>query len=152
MCACVGGSYNPLTVWHSTSLMPRLYVCGLGMRLVCTWYWVHCQLNSIQILSHLLGKVAVLIIQDSAAAKGHLDIVKFLTLRCCNPTSRTSDGTTPIHWAARYGHLEILKFLITDLKCSANIPDQPGCTPLHFAAEKGHLHVVKFFIDEQGCV
>ena len=57
----------------------------------------------------------------------------------------------PIHWAALHGHLEVLNFFITDLKCSPNIPGQHGGTLLHSAASGGHLHIVKYLIDEQGC-
>ena len=69
----------------------------------------------------------------------------------CNPTFRNSFGSTPIHWAAQYGHLEVLKFLTDDLNCSPDIPGQSGRTPLHYAAQEGYLHVMKYLIDEQGC-
>ena len=57
-----------------------------------------------------------------------------------------------MQWSAMYGHLEILKFFITALKCSSNFPAQYCRTPLHSAAEGGHLHIMKYLIDEQDCV
>ena len=47
--------------------------------------------------------------------------------------------------------MERVKFLITDLKCSPNIPGQSGRHSLHYAAERGHLRIVKYLIDEQRC-
>jgi parvulin-like peptidyl-prolyl isomerase len=47
-----------------------------------------------------------------AAAKGNLEIVKFLLEHKANPNKKTSVSGTPIHSASAYGHLEIVKLLV----------------------------------------
>jgi len=56
-----------------------------------------------------------------------------------------------LHYAARYGHLNIVQFFISEKNCSPNIPGDNDGTPLHYAAANGQLHIVKYLIDEQGC-
>lgn len=58
---------------------------------------------------------------------------------------------TPIHLASLTGHLKIVMFFISDLKCDPNIPGDNNCTPLHKAASEDRLGVVKYLIEEQHC-
>ena len=52
------------------------------------------------------------------AVKGHMDIVKFLTMeKHCDPMCKSSDQYTPLHWAAQYGHIDVVKFLTLDMHC-----------------------------------
>jgi ankyrin repeat protein len=48
----------------------------------------------------------------SAAANGHLDVVKFLVAQQAEVNAKETDGWTPLHLAARYGYLDIVKFLV----------------------------------------
>ena len=67
-------------------------------------------------------------------------------------TSRNADNDTALHLAVECGHLNIVKFFISNLNCNPNIPEgRCGGTPLHRAAEFGHLHTVKYLTDKQGC-
>ena len=65
-----------------------------------------------------------------------------------NPNIPDENGETPIHVAAKEGHLDILELLLTktnnvnDLKAQ----DNEGKTPLHHAAENGHHEIVKILI------
>ena len=53
-----------------------------------------------------------------AAEKGHMNIVKFLTLeKHCDPMCRGSDQDTPLHMAARYDHIEVVEFLTIEMQC-----------------------------------
>jgi ankyrin repeat protein len=74
---------------------------------------------------------------------------------------RGSNGRTPLHSAALYGQLKIIKYFITELKCDPSIvitgehhrkPTKcGGRVALHHAAQRGHLHVVRFLIEHQHC-
>ena len=56
----------------------------------------------------------------SACRKGHLEIVKALVEAGADTERRDDDGRSPVHWAASYGHKEVLVYLIRDRKCSAS--------------------------------
>jgi len=48
--------------------------------------------------------------------QGHFHIVKLLTLeKHCNPPNKML--TTPLHYAAEWGHLQVVQFLVEELKC-----------------------------------
>ena len=74
---------------------------------------------------------------------------------------RGTDGVTPLHSAALFGQLKIIKYLITELNCDPSIVTtgehhgKPtkcgGRIALHNAAVRGHLHVVKFLVEDQHC-
>ena len=65
-------------------------------------------------------------------------------------TMYTDDGRTPLHLASYFGHFDIVKYFICELKCNPNIPSREKCvTPLNFAARGGHLDIVKYLIEEQ---
>jgi len=50
-------------------------------------------------------------------------------------------GSSLLHMAAMYGHLEIVKLLL-DSHVNVNQARQDGCTPLHLAAINGHTAIV----------
>ena len=55
---------------------------------------------------------------------------------------------TPLHYAAEYGHLSIVEYLVNQ-KADINAKDENDHTPLHFAAENGHLSVVEYLINQK---
>ena len=67
---------------------------------------------------------------------------------------------SPIEFAAYDGHLEIVKFIVENIKArNMNYQDihlnphsqqliLENCTPLHCAASRGHIEVVKYFCQE----
>jgi len=54
-------------------------------------------------------------------------------------------GYSPLHLAARYGHLEIVKILL-QAGAKLDILDKFGWSPLHKAAYREHLEIVKILL------
>ena len=55
-----------------------------------------------------------------------------------NVNAVDTDGWTPVHWAARWGHIESLRVLIQEC-ADVNIQNKKGESPLHLAAENGYV-------------
>ena len=94
----------------------------------------------------------------SACAGGSTSIVTYLinamskylpiedVLRC-----KGQHGMSPLHYAAYFGKLEIIKLLITKFNSDPLMTDDKGRIALHHAAQEGHLHIVKFFVEQIKC-
>ena len=76
---------------------------------------------------------------------GHMNIVKFLTVeKHCDPLSRdTHFYFSALHCAAIYGHFEIVKFFIEELKCPPDIPGIFNITPLQMAISMNHPDIAQ---------
>lgn len=51
------------------------------------------------------------------------------------------DGATALHFACKFGHRDLVKFLIDN--DAGLLPDKVGTTPLHLAVRKHHIDTVK---------
>jgi ankyrin repeat protein len=58
----------------------------------------------------------------------------------------SSDGYSPLHWAAREGRFDVAAYLISR-GADVNAADGAGWTPLHLAAREGHLVVVRVLVE-----
>jgi ankyrin repeat protein len=112
-----------------------------------------------------------------AAASGSLDCVVYLVKVGANINDSDSSGSTPVHWAAMWGHDKILRFLLEngakisshqfnplllaarngryecvsvllDSGADINCVDQTGRTPLHLAAWFGHNEIAKLLLSK----
>ena len=84
----------------------------------------------------------------SAAERGNFLIAKLLL--AIDPRlakSKNSFGHTPLHYAAYFGHKELVEILISK-GAVINAPTENGLTPLHQAAYFGHKDVVEFLISK----
>ena len=61
-------------------------------------------------------------------------------------SSGTFNDWTPLHDAAKYGHLEVYKCIAEHLD-DKNPALNDGLTPLHLAVKKGKFEIVKYLID-----
>jgi ankyrin repeat protein len=68
-------------------------------------------------------------------------------VRSSNYNIRFSDGGTPLHYAAREGHLGLLSFFI-EKKAEINSKDASGATPLHEAARSGNIEAMEFLLSQ----
>ena len=64
-----------------------------------------------------------------------------------NKNPSDDKGDTPIHVAAREGHLETFN-VIAQMSNVLNPADNDGRTPLHYAAAMGHIHLVKDILNQ----
>ena len=49
------------------------------------------------------------------------------------------------------GQLNVVKYLVTEMKCNPKSPGYKGRTPLHQACGSGHMDIIKYLITEHGC-
>ena len=64
---------------------------------------------------------------------------------------RDNFGATPIHFAARFGQLECLKWLVTRSGVSPNAVTRTGATAAHDAAATGHLNCLEYLLKNTKC-
>lgn len=64
---------------------------------------------------------------------------------------RDNLGATPIHYAARFGQLECLKWLVTRSGVSPNAVTRSGATAAHDAAATGHLNCLEYLLKNTKC-
>mmetsp|Transcript_16954 Transcript_16954/g.28730 ORF Transcript_16954/g.28730 Transcript_16954/m.28730 type:complete len:250 (-) Transcript_16954:411-1160(-) len=83
-----------------------------------------------------------------ACSIGDVEVVKTLLSDGAAPDFRTKSQVlpqvTPLHIAARYGHLEIVKLLST--YCDVNLQDQWGFTAIHYATVSRSKDVVLYLL------
>jgi ankyrin repeat protein len=77
-----------------------------------------------------------------AAAKGMATVTVLLLHRGADPVKRDSMGWTPLHAAARAGHVDVMASLLGALSPEQiDLAGPCGCTALHRAAYWGHADV-----------
>ena len=64
---------------------------------------------------------------------------------------RDNFGATPIHFAARFGQLECLEWLVTRSGVSPNAVTRTGATAAHDAAATGHLNCLEYLLKNTKC-
>ena len=81
----------------------------------------------------------------------HIEVIKYLIIeRNWDPMTVVNyDGDTVLHFAAKEGLLDLLKFIINHHNCNLMATNKQGETILHCALE--HIEVVKYLIIEHNC-
>jgi ankyrin repeat protein len=86
-----------------------------------------------------------------AVEEGNIDLA-LLFIRHGNADANAvgSRGYTPLHWAAKYGHVEIARILVIVGKAKASLSAQnnAGQTPLHIALKESHAAMCHLLIGE----
>lgn len=87
---------------------------------------------------HPLHSIAALglLEQFGPTCQEALEICKLLIDSGADVMCRDSYGNTPVHWAARSGHCEVLGLLLLK-SCPMDVPNDAGETALHWAMRAG---------------
>jgi hypothetical protein len=86
----------------------------------------------------------------AASRKGDLAAVKAALAKGANLEAKTRHGVTPLYFAARNGHEEVVRFLL-DKGADINVADSfYKETALMSAVDEGHASVAKLMV-ERGC-
>ena len=82
----------------------------------------------------------------------HVQLVWILTPYVrCNPSIVDNYGNTPLHIAARKGHMDVCSHIISTTKCDLNLQNTEGDTVLHIAVRKGHMDLSRCIISTTKC-
>ena len=87
----------------------------------------------------------------SSAAKGDLSTLK--ALRDQIDLNHTADkfGATPVHYAARAGKVDCIRWLVQTAGLSGNKAANNGATPAHDAAATGQIDCLQWLVQFGGC-
>lgn len=106
---------------------------------------------------YLLGK-GVKVKKDKellhiAAEKGLVDMMKLLTKYGAKPHKKNFDNKTPLHCAARQGHLPAVKYLVEECNVDINVRKgnkvtQLGGKTAKQMAESRHLHHIVQYLEQ----
>jgi ankyrin repeat protein len=61
-------------------------------------------------------------------------------------STKDENGRTPLHWAARGVHFEVMKYLVAK-GADVNASDKNGITPLTSVVARNHIEAIKFLLD-----
>ncbi|RUO95524.1 hypothetical protein BC936DRAFT_143845 [Jimgerdemannia flammicorona] len=64
--------------------------------------------------------------------------------------AKGEDDNTPLHFAAKEGHIAIAKLLTSEFGANANLKDKNGCKPLYFAEKQENVEMVKILAEALG--
>jgi hypothetical protein len=73
-------------------------------------------------------------------------VIRLLSIRNINVNVKDVDGWTPLHDAARNGHIEIARLLLQN-GAKVNAKDRWDRTPLHIAAFRGHVDILHLLVE-----
>lgn len=86
-----------------------------------------------------------------AAKRGHTRCLTTAFNQLGASSQRDEYGATPIHYAARFGKLECLKWLIKNTKVTPNAKSMNGDTAAHDAAAMGNLDCLEYLLKNTKC-
>lgn len=87
----------------------------------------------------------------SAASKGDLNTLKRLREQMNLSDAVDKFGATPVHYSARTGKVDCVRWLVQSAGLSGNKPANNGATPAHDAAATGQLDCLQWLIQNGGC-
>ncbi len=98
-----------------------------------------------------LQKMSLLIQSLSAASLGDIDVLNSLRKQVNLHNCLDKFGASPVHYAARTGKVDCLKWLVITAGLCGNKAANNGATPAHDAAATGQLKCLQWLIEYGGC-
>ena len=77
-----------------------------------------------------------------------METLKVLIKRGADPSLKSSNGSTALHFAARRGNDQITELLLGHAKVDVNAKDLSLMSPLHLACISGNADMVKMLLDK----
>ncbi|KAI2629253.1 ankyrin repeat-containing domain protein [Hypomontagnella submonticulosa] len=68
---------------------------------------------------------------QSRVQDDRLDVVRILLCNGADPSIADKDGFTPLHYASKYGFLDVVKLLLADTRVKVDVKSRNLRTPLH---------------------
>ena len=65
-----------------------------------------------------------------------------------DPYKTDNNGWTPIHIAAMCGHLDVVRYLVEEVKIDPDNSANDGFTSIWLAARNGHFELVRYLVEE----
>ena len=86
-----------------------------------------------------------------ACRKGHIEVVKYFLEEChvdLRIAGTTALGSNILHFAVHSNRLDLVQYIVREVKISPTSVNDEGMTPLHRAADSGSTAVLRWLIDE----
>jgi len=80
------------------------------------------------------------------AMNGNLDLIKGLVESGQSVNDFDSAGWQPIHWAAEYGHLPVVQYLLDNGASVHSRGSQDNKLPIHWAISKNQIAMIKYLL------
>lgn len=110
------------------------------------WHQLWSSLESFVNQTYAGEKTTHFTMLQTAAYVGELPLVKLLCEHGADIYKTDDQGYSAIHWAAKAGHYDIVKFLLDQDKSLANAKGEYGRTPLIMAVHNLHYNVAELLL------
>jgi ankyrin repeat protein len=81
-----------------------------------------------------------------AAGEGQLEVFELLCDNHANPNSVDTHDQTPLLWAAKFGHKDVVRLLLAKENVNIDTRNEWGRTPFSWAAHNGHIEIVEMLL------
>nr|CCA24177.1 ankyrinlike protein putative [Albugo laibachii Nc14] len=87
-----------------------------------------------------------LLLKSGVAASGHVEACRILVSFGFLVDCYTTRGRTPLMYAAKGNHVEVVKYLVGEGGANVNEKNENGASSLYIASHEGHIETVKLLL------
>lgn len=81
-----------------------------------------------------------------AAGEGQLGVFELLSANHANPNSVDAHDQTPLLWAAKFGHKDVVRLILAKEDVDIDTKNEWGRTPFSWAAHNGHNEIIEMLL------